>query len=538
MPKEDSNDSQDPTEDLQAELLRLQRQFRLLEDDRRAYREETEYALQKQRETIKVLNEEHGELAKDNKLAGGTKVQNFDAENTQTLKKLLEEERLTKLAFNEHKVKLENVNHHIEDLLQLSDVQRMQMGGCKESERTTKEMNKMIMVMENRLNEANKKFNAALAENNKMRQEIDDINIQRRKFEDLHRKLTTMFKDKNGERDFLIETATCLFNTRDEAHNRMQSLREKSERDVLQYYSELKDILRVIDHDKKLHEFMTAKTEERSELYEATVQGRKEKMLRDYVKTLQGKVENYEDIFGKLVEVSGMEDVGEMVKKFILVEDENFASFNYIKEQTQSIQSKEASIAAFKHQIDRMSVDETVVDAERKQITERLIQQEKEYSSDYQRLTSCIKEEQEKLDKIALNINNLFDLINCNRAARNGLLCGSKITNTNMLSWVGLIEQRCSELLQAKTLISSRYKAEGVTEPHGEPNTLLLNTIGKMTHFMVNPPSIHSDNTAISDMTPATESSRPISQKETRIMISAKMEKEKKNGESAVKKLL
>lgn len=91
--------------------------------------------------------------------------------------------------------------------------------------------------------------------------------------------------------------------SRDEAHHRMQSLRERSERDLTQFTSELKDLLRVIDHDKKLRDFMNTKMEERGELYEAAVQGRKEKKMIDQIKVLQLEVEQYEDIFQQLVEV-------------------------------------------------------------------------------------------------------------------------------------------------------------------------------------------------------------------------------------------
>jgi len=527
MRKEESNVSQDTTEDLKAEYIRLQRQFRLLQDDRNTFREETEYLLKKQRETINVLNEEHCELAKDNKLAGGTKVKNVDKENTQMLKNLLEDEKLTKVTFGEKRQKLENVNREIKGLLSTSDVQRQHMGGCKESERKTKEMNKMIMVMENRLNEGNKKFNISLAENNKMRQEIDHIHIQRRKFEDLHKKLTSMFRAKKKEKDYLIETATTLFNTRDEAHNRMQSLREKSERDISQYYAELKDLLRIIDHDKKLHEFMTTKSEERGELYEATVQGRREKKLRDHVKALQGEVENYDEIFSQLVEVSGLDDVNEMVNHFIRVEDENFAAFNYIKEQTQVIQEKEAASAAFNKQIEKISLEETSVDASRQKIQDKLEQQETEALEEYQNLTVCIKGKQTKLDNLAEHVERLFDQINCNRAARNSLLGGSKITHTNMISWIGLIEQRCCELMQAKTLISN--KKDSVTEQASEPNILSFNTVGKVIKFLVQPPSLHPDT----ESSALVETSRPLSQKETRAIAAniTKAEKEKRLSE-------
>jgi len=83
----------------------------------------------------------------------------------------------------------------------------------------------------------------------------------------------------------------------------MHSLRERSERDMNQFNSELKDLLRVIDHDKKLREFMRTKMEERSEIYENAVNGRNEKKLLNYVKTLQVELQHYESIFNELVQV-------------------------------------------------------------------------------------------------------------------------------------------------------------------------------------------------------------------------------------------
>ena len=91
--------------------------------------------------------------------------------------------------------------------------------------------------------------------------------------------------------------------SRDEAEHRMHSLRERSERDMNTFNSELKDLQRIIDHDKKLREFMRTKMEERTEIYESAVNGRKEKKLLNYVKALQVELEHYESIFNELVEV-------------------------------------------------------------------------------------------------------------------------------------------------------------------------------------------------------------------------------------------
>ena len=95
----------------------------------------------------------------------------------------------------------------------------------------------------------------------------------------------------------------------------MHSLRERSERDMNTFNSELKDLLRIIDHDKKLREFMQTKMEERTEIYETAVKDRREKKLLNYVKGLQVELEHYENIFNELQEVSSVLGFKNLFKK-------------------------------------------------------------------------------------------------------------------------------------------------------------------------------------------------------------------------------
>ena len=46
----------------------------------------------------------------------------------------------------------------------------------------------------------------------------------------------------------------------------MIALKEKADKDLLQYNMELKELIRIIDHDRKLKEFMRVKGEERADL--------------------------------------------------------------------------------------------------------------------------------------------------------------------------------------------------------------------------------------------------------------------------------
>lgn len=52
---------------------------------------------------------------------------------------------------------------------------------------------------------------------------------------------------------------------RDDAQAKMIILKEKSDKDVQQHNTEMKELVRIIDHDRKLKEFMGTKGQERQE---------------------------------------------------------------------------------------------------------------------------------------------------------------------------------------------------------------------------------------------------------------------------------
>lgn len=92
------------------------------------------------------------------------------------------------------------------------DAFRKRMGGCNASELRCKAMLKQNRVMENRLNEANVKFNAALSGNRALREEINHINVQRARFIELQQKLQKLLVKGKVEKDRLIVQSTLLFN--------------------------------------------------------------------------------------------------------------------------------------------------------------------------------------------------------------------------------------------------------------------------------------------------------------------------------------
>lgn len=64
---------------------------------------------------------------------------------------------------------------------------------------------------------------------------------------------------------------------RDEAQGKMMALKEKADKDLSQYNTELKELMRIIEHDRKLKEFMRVKSEERAEMMEGELSSQRKK---------------------------------------------------------------------------------------------------------------------------------------------------------------------------------------------------------------------------------------------------------------------
>lgn len=212
-------------------------------------------------------------------------------------------------------------------------------------------------------------------------------------------------------------------------------------------------------------------------------------------------------------QVSGIQDIDEMVKKFIKIDDENFALFNFVKEQSQQVQQKEAAVENLKQQIEKIQIEDVRVEKQQKEIIGQLEITEKRQRENHQKLVAQIKNEEKLLEKVCTKINEMLERAKCSRSSMLELLAGSKISTHNIVSYLGLIEQRAAELVQAKTLLQLR-KGEEQQTPEMQENQLTFATVGKIARYLIGLPSLISDLPECN--TPLMEFVRPISQKEAR----------------------
>lgn len=86
---------------------------------------------------------------------------------------------------------------------------------------------KTILMLENRVEVATKRFNLVIAENTRLRGEIETLLKERSQFMQVWNKLIGQLNTGKQIINDLIEQATVTFNQRDEELNKIQALRER-----------------------------------------------------------------------------------------------------------------------------------------------------------------------------------------------------------------------------------------------------------------------------------------------------------------------
>ncbi|RUS82977.1 hypothetical protein EGW08_009262 [Elysia chlorotica] len=441
------------------ELLKLQRSFRNMEGDRAAYTEESQNTIRKQKSEMKQLESEKEELLKELRLAESRTNQVRDEEHTDTLVTLLEAKDRNEEEMKEEDEMQKELDAKIREWEKKIKEQHKNMGGVHMSSQHTTQMQKTQRVLENRLDQTKKRFNDCLSLNAKLRDEIESHRNEHRRFENLYKKLEKELKNLRREMAEIIESSTAAYDQRDDAQAKMIILKEKSDKDVQQHNTEMKELVRIIDHDRKLKEFMGIKGQERQEDPQLVAwRQKKEAMEAEKKKESQeDSVETYEEAFQRIKAMTGEDDIDVLVNRFIEVEDTNFALFNYVNEQNNEIEKLNDEIFAIQLEIENFKDQGIELESQRKHILKGLEDRQTRATREADEYEQKYKEVSKILDQLKAGIDSLFNKINCDRSAIDDMLgAATGVTDNNMIQYLGIIEQRTNELLAIQTYCNSK----------------------------------------------------------------------------------
>eukprot|EP00392_Amoebophrya_sp_AT5.2_P010346 g10406.t1 len=352
---------------VEQEVAELQRKFRVLENDKRAYSEDSQGIIRKQRATIEKLTRENRQMKQELSEVrradrGGPEARRAG----ETLAKLAENrEQLEKAIAKEFEVK-----QKLEEKTDVVEAKTIQVreelglkGGVNAAKESQATVAKQIRVLENRLDKALQKFNEAVSDNKKQRDTIDSLRAERVVFDNIYSKLEKEFEQKKKEMANIIEQANAAYEARDAAQAQMTSLKQQADKEHQEFEKEWKELGRLIENDKKMKEFMRQKErnrgveEHKGDLSADEEDKLKKKVTKNAWMIAKGKVAQsanserisvYEEAFAKVQAATGISDIEDLVQNFVNAEDGNFSLFNYANLLNTQIEKLDSDIGDLK----------------------------------------------------------------------------------------------------------------------------------------------------------------------------------------------
>ncbi|XP_071448156.1 outer dynein arm-docking complex subunit 1-like [Hetaerina americana] len=428
----------------EAELARLQRQYRIMEGDRAAYSEEMKFVLGKQKKMIEVLEEEKRELSLNIKIANSPWNKHVDHQTTETLSQLFELHEKYESDIKNEKTQISEIEYEIRKVQK--EVAALKRKDVSDHTYQARQMasQKTIKMLENRLDNVSVKFNKTLAVNATLREEIDHLLKERGRFNALYQQLIGRIITGKKIMGDLIDQATQAYDQREEAQAKLQALRIRGAHELQKHSQEMRELHRRYDHDTKLQDFLSTKGQKRTM---AELEAKEAQKKISQKETMEKMINTYQSLLEQIKEFCGESDIDKLAAQFVKQEEENFALFNYINELNSELEVLKEQVVEL-----RLKIEEQKGADERREL-----QQEETLSELQDEWKKCVDETkaaerklqncQSILDNLLEGIEALFNITHCDNTPILELLGdNTHVTTHNVMLYLGIIEKRCIDL--------------------------------------------------------------------------------------------
>ncbi|XP_058808667.1 coiled-coil domain-containing protein 63 [Phymastichus coffea] len=442
----------------ESELLRLKRQYRIMENDRVAYAEEAKNQLRNQRNLIERLEHEKAELVLAIKAAKSPNNTRKDEAMSTEMRRLLEKRAKFVEQIQKERQQIDELQEQIIKISKDVDGLKLRVRTDHQLKETTSKHERLISILENRLEVATRRFNVLAMDNAKLRMEIDSLLKERAQFNALWMRLNGQLSAGKQVINDLIEQATITFNQRDEEINKINALKERGTRDLKNHTSEMCELQRTIDNEMKLQEFLGVKGQYREM---SDLNARKDAEKQAKRAAMRDKIDNYNRILNLIKQFTGEEEIDKLTAQFLKQEEENFALFSYVNELNDELEGLQSRVAQLKSAIDEaraLNVHRGQKQTETLETIAKELQEQTELADAAEsQLTEC----NDVIDKLLKGVESMFHAIRCDNSPILDLLGEQQqVTTNNVMLYLGIIEKRLAEMMHKMHWIDRTQKAE------------------------------------------------------------------------------
>jgi len=220
-----------PSDAPDAGIEDMRRTASRVDGDQKSFSEDSQAVLRNQRNMIEKLKTDNEQL-KEELSVEQRHAKVYDSVSAQAqIAKLQDTGDMYTRKIELEKRRIEELDKQMEIMHKKIWEQRQKMGGVNASRENNQAIAKQIQILENRLDKALKRYNEALANNKRLRQNIDNLRRERLVFDQIYRKLEKELAEKKKEMARIIEISNKAYEARDAAQSEMSALKAQADKE-------------------------------------------------------------------------------------------------------------------------------------------------------------------------------------------------------------------------------------------------------------------------------------------------------------------
>ncbi|KAG7478450.1 hypothetical protein MATL_G00080530 [Megalops atlanticus] len=474
-----------------AEMARLKAQFRIVEGERQAYFLQSQDLIRRQRREIERLCAEQEELQRSLRVCESYGHRQKDALVKQDLLLLLDHREEMDRQLEREALTLKQLDKEILSMERRLLSQRKGGGGWHKQRTQVPLYQKTIRVLEDKLDRAVTRFNTHVSRNGQLREDLEALRTKRSQFQQRRHSLERELQETRKDISDVIKLSTAVYDARVEVQMKMLMMKKAAMKDLAEYSREMRELERVIAHERHLQDFMSIKRRSQEEGLDVRSQETQESV---------------EEMFSRIRSLSGEEDLDLLVKRFIQSEDQNFALFNKITEQNNAMKILKDQINQIQRDSRELCEEEQCREAECHALLGDLQAQQRAAQSQADGYEQRADTVANMLDRIKTGMDRMLRRLKSVRCVAEDLPGVSEATDGNPLSLLALVQQSSSKLLNIQAFVKSKSPRK-YYHPKDAARALTQGT------WTAEP---STGDYSASDESPFTEEEKPLTQKELR----------------------
>jgi chromosome segregation ATPase len=391
-------------------------------------------------------------------------------------------------------------------------------GGVDATKHCHQNVQREIKLLENRLNKTLNRHSDIMNQNRKLKEEINYKRQKRLIFDDIYKKLKSQLEQKQLEMQAVMGLSNEANEEREEAIGAEDDLKQLAGEEEEQFEIEYNELGHYIDQQRQARDSEAKSKEvvvtEEGEGVRGSMSVEEEESLKarlDHINrdlnnadnkrgATEDKIRSYEEAFEKLQQATGIRDINELVATFINNEDETFSLFSYIQSINQEVDQTEEKTARLKADMKKYQEDQGESQVQRKQALDNLKEKLARVQKKQEDYFKGFEESKSTIELIAKTVQSIFFKIGCDQmqgirdsmstkggkgGGKSGghgdssmslevsMLSGQDITDSNIMQYLGIIEQKAVE-------VCGEYARQS-------KSTELATSIGPQTPMQPNP---------------------------------------------------